>query len=59
METRYPVQTHVSLDKAGSCLISILGIPCTGSATVYGRIPALQNPSPGRYSDTITVTITY
>ncbi|MDA8153901.1 MAG: spore coat protein U domain-containing protein [Acidithiobacillus sp.] len=49
----------MSLDKAGSCLISILGIPCTGRATVYGRIPALQNPSPGRYSDTITVTITY
>ncbi|MCL4525893.1 MAG: spore coat U domain-containing protein [Gammaproteobacteria bacterium] len=43
----------------GSCLISVLGIPCTGSATAYGQIPALQNPSPGSYSDTITVTVTY
>jgi len=44
---------------SGSCLISLLGIPCTGSATVYGQIPALQNPSPGAYTDTITVTVTY
>ena len=44
---------------SGNCLISFLGIPCSGSATVYGQIPALQNPSPGAYTDTITVTITY
>ncbi|QFG77200.1 spore coat protein U domain-containing protein [Acidithiobacillus sp. 'AMD consortium'] len=44
----------------GSCLISLLGLlHCSGSATVYGQIPALQNPSPGSYTDTITVTITY
>lgn len=32
---------------------------CSSSKTVYGRIPAPQNPSPGSYSDTITVTVTY
>ncbi|MHB1321905.1 MAG: spore coat protein U domain-containing protein, partial [Acidithiobacillus ferrivorans] len=32
---------------------------CSSSNTVYGRIPALQAPSPGAYTDTITVTITY
>jgi spore coat protein U-like protein len=32
---------------------------CSSSKTVYGRIPALQNPSPGAYTDTITVTVTY
>jgi spore coat protein U-like protein len=29
------------------------------SATVYGEVPALQNPAPGSYSDTITVTVSY
>lgn len=29
------------------------------SATVYGEIPALQNPGPGSYTDTITVTVNY
>lgn len=28
-------------------------------ATVHGEIPAQQNPFPGTYSDTITVTVTY
>jgi spore coat protein U-like protein len=29
------------------------------TATVYGEIPALQNPSPASYTDTITVTVNY
>lgn len=29
------------------------------NATVYGEIPALQNPAPGSYTDTITVTVNY
>ncbi len=29
------------------------------TATVYGQIPALQNPAPGSYSDTITATVNY
>nr|WP_291522240.1 spore coat protein U domain-containing protein [Acidithiobacillus sp.] len=32
---------------------------CSSSKTVYGRIPALQAPSPGAYIDTIAVTVTY
>lgn len=32
---------------------------CSSSKTVYGRIPALQAPSPGAYTDIITVTVTY
>jgi spore coat protein U-like protein len=31
----------------------------TLTATVYGEIPALQNPSPGSYTDTITATVNY
>lgn len=27
--------------------------------TIYGRIPARQNPSPGTYNDTLTVTVMY
>lgn len=29
------------------------------TATVYGEIPAQQNPAPGSYTDTITVTVNY
>jgi spore coat protein U-like protein len=31
----------------------------TITLTVYGEIPALQNPAPGSYTDTITVTVNY
>jgi spore coat protein U-like protein len=31
----------------------------TGSGTMYGYIPPLQNAVPGTYSDIITVTVTY
>jgi len=31
----------------------------TASGVIYGRVPASQNPVPGNYTDTITVTITY
>ncbi len=30
-----------------------------GSVTVYGRVPAQPEASPGSYSDTVTVTLTY
>lgn len=33
--------------------------PGGGSAYYYGLMPANQNVSPGSYSDTITVTVTY
>src|SRR6202034_430618 len=31
----------------------------SASGTVYGAVPALQNPAPGSYTDTITVTVNY
>ncbi|HYP69685.1 MAG TPA: spore coat U domain-containing protein, partial [Variovorax sp.] len=31
----------------------------TASVTVYGRVPAQTGVTPGTYSDTITVTLTY
>jgi spore coat protein U-like protein len=31
----------------------------SASATVYGAVPALQNPAPASYTDTITVTVNY
>jgi len=31
----------------------------TTNSTVYGQIPALQDPVPGAYTDTITVTVTF
>jgi spore coat protein U-like protein len=33
--------------------------PVTATNVVYGQIPAADNPAPGTYSDTITVTVTY
>lgn len=33
--------------------------PGSKSLVVYGVIPALQNPVPGTYGDTITVTVNY
>lgn len=38
-------------------LLNLLSV--TRNYTVYGRVPALQNVSPGSYTDTITVTVTY
>ena len=29
------------------------------SLTVYGRVPAQTTPSPGAYTDTVVVTLTY
>jgi spore coat protein U-like protein len=31
----------------------------SGSGTMYGYIPPLQNAVPGAYTDVITVTVTY
>jgi spore coat protein U-like protein len=38
---------------------TISGTQTSFTATVYGQIPALQNPAPGAYTDTITVTVNY
>ncbi|RZO83203.1 MAG: SCPU domain-containing protein [Oceanococcus sp.] len=42
--------------------LCVLGLGCavvSAPHTAYGRIPAGQSVSPGSYSDTITVTVTY
>ena len=41
---------------AGTDTVSGAG---NGNLTVYGRVPAQATPSPGTYSDTVRVTITY
>ena len=44
----------------GASLALSPGTPTrTATGTIYGRIPALQDPAAGSYSDTIVVTITY
>jgi spore coat protein U-like protein len=47
--------------QTGGATLTVSNAARTATATgvIYGRIPALQNPAPGSYSDTITVTITY
>lgn len=44
----FSISTSLSFTNSGSV-----------SATVYGRIPALQSALPGNYADTITVTVNY
>jgi len=39
--------------------VSSAGIGSSQSFTVYGRIPPQTTPTPGTYTDTITVTVTY
>jgi len=55
--------TQVWGDGSGGSLISTLtlnpGFPSTATATVYGAVNALQDPAPGSYADTITVTVNY
>lgn len=43
----------------GSCVLGT-GDGTAQSITVYGQVPALGTaPSPGSYSDTVTITVTY
>jgi spore coat protein U-like protein len=46
--------TGGSVTVSGNCSGS-----CNTSYTVYSQIPALQAVSPGSYSDTVQVTVTY
>ena len=40
--------------------VSVLPLlPTSGTVTVYGRIPALQDAHTGSYSDSIVATITF
>jgi spore coat protein U-like protein len=43
----------------GTDTVSATGNGAAQSFTVYGQVPAQTTPTPGVYSDTITVTVTY
>jgi spore coat protein U-like protein len=43
----------------GTDTVSATGNGAAQSFTVYGQVPAQSTPTPGAYSDTITVTVTY
>ena len=55
--------TQVWGDGSGGSLIDTLtlnpGFPTTVTATIYGAVNSLQDPAPGSYADTITVTVNY
>jgi spore coat protein U-like protein len=44
---------------AGTDTLASLGTGVAQTLTVYGRIPAGQYPTPGAYTDSVTVTLTY
>lgn len=46
-------------DTVGTDTESGTGTGAAQNLTVYGQIPAGQFPTPGSYTDTITVTVTY
>jgi spore coat protein U-like protein len=46
-------------DSAGVNTIARTGSGLAQGLTVYGRVPAQNTPSPGTYSDTVVVTISY
>jgi spore coat protein U-like protein len=46
-------------ETAGVNILSGVGDGSAQAATVYGRVPAQATPSPGTYTDTIVVTLTY
>jgi spore coat protein U-like protein len=46
-------------DSAGTNTAAGTGSGLAQTVTVYGRVPAQTTPSPGTYSDTVVVTISY
>ena len=46
-------------DSVGTNTVSGIGNGLTQSYTGYGRVPPQTSPSPGDYTDTIVVTVTY
>lgn len=44
---------------SGGTLTSGTGAGTAQNLTVYGRVPAQTTPSPGTYTDTVVVTVTY
>lgn len=43
----------------GSIVSGSMGVAGANSHIVYGRIPALQSPTTGTYTDTVLITVTY
>lgn len=43
----------------GTDTVALTGNGNNQNTTVYGRVPAQTTPSPGNYSDTVTVNVTY
>ncbi len=46
-------------DTIGSNTVAGVGTGLVQNYTVYGRVPPQATPSPGTYSDTVVVTVTY
>jgi spore coat protein U-like protein len=46
-------------DTIGVDTVHTIGNGSPQSLTVYGQIPKSQHPTPGAYTDTITVTLTF
>jgi spore coat protein U-like protein len=46
-------------DSVGVNTMAATGSGLVQSFTVYGRVPAQNTPSPGSYSDTVVLTISY
>ena len=56
----YRNSSYNSLIGTGSSAVSFTAPSSgTGTVTVYGRIPASQSVTPGSYSDTVGVTLTF
>ena len=43
----------------GTDTIAAIGSGAAQSYTLFGRVPAQTTPTPGTYTDTVTVTVTY
>lgn len=52
-------RTSVWGDGVGSSVYSGTGTGQTQVLTVYGRLPSLTGVSPGVYTDTVTITVSY
>jgi spore coat protein U-like protein len=46
-------------NSTGTNTVAGTGSGLSQNATVYGRVPAQNTPSPGTYTDTVVVTVTY
>ena len=56
---RNAARTQAFGQTLGSDTLSATGNGVAQTATVYGRVPVQTTPSPGLYSDTIVVSVTY